>query len=867
MGYSFPLTAGADAALLGSGLFFSHATAMKVTIATVMAVMTQAAFAAPLAPPSTASLSDWTNSFDASAPGMLSADSLLDAPAGGRGFIVVRGGHFYSGDRRVRLWGVNFAFGANFPSHDQADAVSRRLARFGINAVRLHHMDNQPFPNGIFADLSLTTLSPQALDRLDYLIAALKSRGIWVDINLHVSRNYASLYPETRNGKAAIDKLVDLFDPVLIDSQKRYAHELLTHVNAYTHNRYADEPSVALVEINNENSLFMWDAKEKLADLPAPYDAELRERWNRWLLNRYQSREQLEKAWSGGAEPIGKQMLTDDSFSTLPKSEHWWSETHEQTQLKASCDRGVAVLDVSHVDGTPWHVQFLQTPIEVTTGRCYTVSFKGQASKPVKIDVSVGAAHSPWNNLGLANAIALTTGEQSFSMTFVATENDDKARLCFAIGANDATVRFSKPFLAPGGVLGLNPNEDPATGSVAMLGTSQSGTHARRADWYTFLEETEADYYRAMFDYVHHDLGVKCPVTGTIAFGLAPLKAQLGMDFIDAHAYWDHPQFPHRPWDPADWLIQNKPMVDSTEHNALFSLAGYRVAGKPFTVTEYNHAAPNEWQAECVPMIASYAAAQDWDGVFLFAYSHSSEFDKPIMKDFFNVEGNPLKMPLVPMGARLFLGSGVGSFSGEMMTAVVPDSASGAQAVSADIKSLQLRSVTKYTNEDAVDGAGEMSPTLLWTSKGVSSNSGRYTVVDAHASLFVGFAAGALPIDLGMMSIRSMDTPFATLILTASDGHQKLKDANRLLLTTVARAENADMGWNATRNSVGSHWGERPELIERVVATVQLSGHWSQAHALDPTGMPTADNLAKPAGEDTEIVIGKTAAQAYAIDR
>ena len=95
------------------------------------------------------------------------------------------------------------------------------------------------------------------------------------------------------------------------------------------------------------------------------------------------------------------------------------------------------------------------------------------------------------------------------------------------------------------------------------------------------------------------------------------------MDFVDAHAYWEHPQFPRRQWDMTDWEIPNTPMVDDPAGATLWGLAATRVAGKPFTVTEYNHPAPNDWQAECMPMIATYAALQDWDGVFLFDYVDS----------------------------------------------------------------------------------------------------------------------------------------------------------------------------------------------------------------------------------------------------
>jgi hypothetical protein len=63
------------------------------------------------------------------------------------------------------------------------------------------------------------------------------------------------------------DKIVGIFTPALINAQKQYARDLLTHVNPYRGVRYADDPAVAFVEITNEDSLFMWGADET-ADTP-----------------------------------------------------------------------------------------------------------------------------------------------------------------------------------------------------------------------------------------------------------------------------------------------------------------------------------------------------------------------------------------------------------------------------------------------------------------------------------------------------------------------------------------------------------------------------------------------------------------------
>src|SRR5690349_6508222 len=58
-------------------------------------------------------------------------------------------------------------------------------------------------------------------------------------------------------------------------------------------------------------------------------------------------------------------------------------------------------------------------------------------------------------------------------------------------------------------------------------------------------------------------------------------------------------------------------------------------------------------------MIATYAALQDWDAVYLFAYSHNNEFEKDHVASYFDVEGNWAKMAAMPLGSRIFLGENV----------------------------------------------------------------------------------------------------------------------------------------------------------------------------------------------------------------
>ena len=258
---------------------------------------------------------------------------LIDSPAGKHGFIRVENGRFVNDAGPVRLNATNLTGPANFPTHGQADSLSARLARFGINCVRLHYMDSK-YGNflhkeepGIIAEDQKTqrNLDLDQLDRLDYLISVFKKRGIYIDINLHVARWW-----DERDGfsdkemRPNFDKGLDNFEPRMIELQKEYARKLLTHVNPYTELTYTNDPCVVVVEINNENALFNQYHNGAIDRLPDPYASEFRRQWNKWLKNKYKSTDELLKSWKSDTTMLGRdlnskskpvqQMLLDGSF-------------------------------------------------------------------------------------------------------------------------------------------------------------------------------------------------------------------------------------------------------------------------------------------------------------------------------------------------------------------------------------------------------------------------------------------------------------------------------------------------------------------------------------------------------------------------
>jgi hypothetical protein len=201
----------------------------------------------------------------------LDASPLLDAPAGKHGRVVVRQGHLaFENAGRAWFLGVSLIAPTAFLEPERADALAENLARRGVNLVRLADLDTPLGPGMSLLDDArddTRALDPVALARLDHLIAALKSRGIYVALELQGQRRFRSGddVAEPRRlppggGPAAA------FDPSLRGRAIETARLLLEHVNPETKLALRDDPVLAWVALAGERSLF------DLIDAPTALD-------------------------------------------------------------------------------------------------------------------------------------------------------------------------------------------------------------------------------------------------------------------------------------------------------------------------------------------------------------------------------------------------------------------------------------------------------------------------------------------------------------------------------------------------------------------------------------------------------------------
>lgn len=244
--------------------------------------------------------------------GVLNYAHLLDAPAGKHGFVQARKGHLYFEDgARARFLGFNVAARSTTPDHETADKMAERFASMGVNIIRLHGADapvgEEPgswssckeAPLLDYASGTSRKFNPKGLDRFDYFAAKLKEKGIYLHIDLIVGREFQEGdgldYPgSTPSGI----KRYCLYNRRMIELQKEYARELLCHVNPYTGLALIDDPAVAAIQINNEDTAIKGNMGSDAGEKMKPYREEVQRRFNDFLLMKYHTREVLKEAWT-----------------------------------------------------------------------------------------------------------------------------------------------------------------------------------------------------------------------------------------------------------------------------------------------------------------------------------------------------------------------------------------------------------------------------------------------------------------------------------------------------------------------------------------------------------------------------------------
>jgi len=234
-------------------------------------------------------------------------------------------------------------------------------------------------------------------------------------------------------------------------------------------------------------------------------------------------------------------------------------------------------------------------------------------------------------------------------------------------------------------------------------------------------------------------------------------------------------------------------------------------------VSEYNHPAPLDSQAECVPMIASFAATQNWDGVWLYTYSHSNDnWDRERLNSYFDIDTNPAKWGFMRSGAAIFREAELQPF-GQLYRGS-PDSNDP----------LVMEAMAEIHMEVGSNMLMTLGPTMR---KRMTENpvmppdtsmnwaAGLYAITNDKAMILTGNTKRFSDIQGGRVQIESPAA--ATLTVVSLDG-KALSVSRKILITACGRCENTGMQFSDDRRTVGRNWGTAPVLIEPVEGVIAL---------------------------------------------
>ena len=141
----------------------------------------------------------------------------------------------------------------------------------------------------------------------------------------------------------------------------------------------------------------------------------------------------------------------DNVLKPTNDAKNWRFEQHEDGKGKISVEGDAIVFEVTSVDGTEWHVQAFQTPLDLKNGKEYTLTFKAKADDTREVEVNAGIDEEDWHMIGLQERAELTKDWKEYKYTF--TANDVKAnknRVGFVLGGAKGKV-WVKEMVLKGG--------------------------------------------------------------------------------------------------------------------------------------------------------------------------------------------------------------------------------------------------------------------------------------------------------------------------------------------------------------------------------------------------------------------------------
>jgi hypothetical protein len=346
----------------------------------------------------------------------------------------------------------------------------------------------------------------------------------------------------------------------------------------------------------------------------------------------------------------------------------------------------------------------------------------------------------------------------------------------------------------------------------------------RDPDFWRFLETLQTATYAELTAHLRDELGVRALIGGSnFIETLADFRSNAGLDYLDAHAYWDHPVGGWSVTDP----ITNQSVLRrlARPDQPLAALARRQALDLPFAASEWAACWPNDHLAEFPLLLATTAAGQGWDAPMWFGLTGLPP--APAQSGVFDQDNKPHARLAAALAALAFR-------RGDFPLLPVSNATTPSLPPWDNLKNLH-------------PGDAHLTHRLLWSPAGATPATADATPPsNALRLLEPGLAVIESPrtrATLGELSLRpavsagpgfqvSSPAAFAVVAATSLDS-APLENSRRVLLYIAARVENSGQTFRPFRRGLLSVGGP-PMLAEPVRGHLTLARADPRPHRLVP---------------------------------
>lgn len=704
--------------------------------------------------------------------------------------LTVDGGNIMRGSDRFRIVGINLTKTGNFPaktgSPSEAATLAHRLRAFGINCVRLFHLD-QDEPNGVCN--TYPALGSTKIDLMENFINELKNAGIYVNLGFHV------ISAETNNNgdqTAAV-----MFMPEPRKNYKTFVANMLERTNPYTGLKWGEDPCIGILEIINEHGMLadFYHSSNKVDNYTTAQKAELKAQWNEYLKDKYGQTSKVEVSWGSTGDAGTEGASIGDIALFVYNNNGTGANYYKDKTTAAKTDWVNFLISIENDFITDMKAYFQQRSSALITAGQVNYMANQVAAKGDIIDVHIYYDRPTKTNTASQKTTVMSLGTLDFYDNAHPTlANRIKTSVYNLPVTNELTVG----------------TYFDVTGT-----TSNNGTYSVKT--------------------VHSPIEIEVNETTFTTESIADLSLQNVTTVT--RASWNQANAPYTTF------------VNST-FGQWGDGACTQQKGKPFIITEANYGGFNFYGAEQMAFYFSQMAYQDMDGVFFFNYTNSDSYDASIIVGDLVFDKTVNKMiPLAQLAHAFTNGhilpaidevNHVMSDSTHTSTIISYDQgqpdvkisrnpAGGSATYYAQSNLLRRRMYTTPGENDSLAGAASgpaLDPATSDTNQLVFDNTAsaeRIIIKSPKTKAFIGYVNASSGVSLG--DGVTVDPPLAasndwySIIMTQLTGNSVL-EGGKFIISAMGECKNSNLTWNSEATDLND-WGT--DGVDSVQVDLQAS--------------------------------------------